>query len=324
MPSVLFFTSLAPELAHLLTQHAPADYQVAIHPHSLPIPEKTRLIQEADFLILFPGYIEDAVLRAGRRLKLIQLVSAGFDRFNLALCREMGIPVANNGGSNAIDVAEHTLALILGFYRRLVEMDRNVRMDPPEQGWRAIDSGATTYTIYGKTVGIIGLGNIGRRVARLLRAFEADLLYYDPYPVPEAVERELGVRRMELADLLAQADVVTLHVPLNDQTRGLIGAAELARMKPTALLVNTCRGPVVDEAALAAALERGQIRGAALDVLEQEPPAPGNPLLRLPNVLLTPHTAGVTYDTWSRRGEFIFQNLQRVWQGQPPLAQVGP
>ncbi|OUC05279.1 lactate dehydrogenase, partial [Litorilinea aerophila] len=181
-------------------------------------------MQEADFLILFPGYIEDAVLRAGRRLKLIQLVSAGFDRFNLALCREMGIPVANNGGSNAIDVAEHTLALILGFYRRLVEMDRNVRMDPPEQGWRAIDSGATTYTIYGKTVGIIGLGNIGRRVARLLRAFEADLLYYHPYPVPEAVERELGVRRMELAALLAQADVVSLHVRLDAQTRGVSGS----------------------------------------------------------------------------------------------------
>ncbi len=246
------------------------------------------------------------------------MVSAGFDQIDIDLCRRMGIPVANNGGANTLDVAEHTLTLLLAFYRRLREMDANVR-----QGrWAAIDSGATTYTIQGKTVGIAGLGNIGRHVARLLRAFGATLLYADAESAPLGVEQELGIVRVELDDLLQRADAVTLHVPLNASTRGLIGARELALMKPSAVLINTCRGPVVDEQALAAALRDGVIAGAALDVFAQEPPDPENPLFELDNVLLTPHSAGVTVDTWARRGRFVFENLQRVWNGEPPLAVV--
>lgn len=318
MPNVLFFTSLAPQTAALLTQFAPPDFNVAVHPMSLPDGDKIDLVRTADFLILFPGVISEPVLRAATKVKLIQLVSAGFDRIDIKLCRELGIPVANNGGANSIDVAEHTLALILAFYRRMVEMDYNVRHD----GWKAIDSGATTYTIHGKTAGIIGLGNIGQRTARLLAAFGARLLYYDPYPPPAAVEQELGIERRALDDLLRHSDIVTLHVPLNEATQGLINKRALGLMKPTALLVNTCRGAVIDERALTAALQSRQIRGAALDVLENEPPLPDNPLLKLDNVLFTPHTAGVTYDTWPRRGEFIFANLQRVWNGEKPLAAI--
>ncbi len=318
MPKVLFFTSLAPETAALLTQHAPADYQVAVHPIGMPDAEKSELVRDTDFLILFPGVISDELLRTATNLKLIQLVSAGFDRVNVQLCRELGIPVANNGGANALDVAEHTIAMILAFYRRMLEMDANVRT----ARWSAIDSGATTYTIRGKTVGIIGLGKIGQQVARLLNAFGAKICYYDPFPASAAVEAELGVQRCSLDELLLQADVVTLHVPLNSETQGLINERTLALMKPNALLVNTCRGPVVDEAALTAALQARQIAGAALDVLAKEPPAPDNPILQLDNVLFTPHTAGVTYDTWPRRGEFIFANLQQVWGGHPPLATV--
>jgi phosphoglycerate dehydrogenase-like enzyme len=318
MPNVLFLTNLAPQTAALLTQQAPPDFRVAVHPISLPDEEKIPLVRTADFLILFPGVISDNVLRAAQNLKLIQLVSAGFDRINVDLCRELGIPVANNGGANSIDVAEHTIALILGCYRRMVAMDANVR----NNRWSAIDSGATTYTIMGKTAGIIGLGKIGQRTARLLAAFGAKLLYYDPYPASPAVEQELGVQRVELDQLLRQSDIVTLHVPLNAATRGLISTRELGLMKPTALLINTCRGPVVDEAALTTALQNRQILGAGLDVLEKEPPAPDNPLFQLDNVIFTPHTAGVTYDTWPRRGEFIFENLQRVWRGEPPLATV--
>ena len=318
MPKVVFFTNLAPETAALLTQHAPPDYEVVTAATSLPDAEKAALVEDADFLILFPGVIGESVLRAARRLKLIQLVSAGFDQLDLALCRELGIPVANNGGANAIDVAEHTIALILAWYRRMGEMDANVR----NGRWNAIDSGIHTHTIRGKQVGIVGLGNIGRRVAALLNAFGADMVYADAVPAPQEVEQSLGVVRVPLDELLERSDIVTLHVPLNAQTRGLISHRELARMKPTALLVNTCRGPVVDEAALVDALRRGQIAGAALDVLAQEPPAADNPLFQMKNVLLTPHIAGVTRDTWGRRGVFIFQNLQRVCNGEPPLAVV--
>jgi phosphoglycerate dehydrogenase-like enzyme len=197
-------------------------------------------------------------------------------------------------------------------------MDHNVR----HERWHAIDSGASTYTVHGKTAGIIGLGKIGQRTARLLAAFGARLVYYDPYPPPASVEQELGIQRLALDDLLRQSDIVTLHVPLNKETQGIIGERELGLMKPTALLVNTCRGPVVDEQALTQALQGRRIFGAALDVLEKEPPLANNPLLQLDNVLFTPHTAGVTYDTWPRRGEFVFANLQRVWTGETPLAAV--
>ena len=318
MPAVRFFTFLSSETTPLLTQYAPPGFEVSVHASDLPDEEKISLVQDADFLILFPSQISERVLRSAPRLKLIQLVAAGYDSMDVGLCRELGIPVANNGGANSIDVAEHTIGLILGFYRRLIELDRNVRADR----WCDIDTGSSTYTINGKTVGIVGLGNIGKRVAHLLRVFGACLLYHDQYPPAGDIESELGVTRMALDDLLRESDIVTVHLPLTPETRGIIGRHELSLMKPTAVLVNTCRGPIVDEIALTEVLSERRILGAALDVLEQEPPFLDNPLLKLENVLLTPHVAGVTYDTWTRRGEFVFQNLQRVWEGEPPLAVV--
>lgn len=318
MPRVVFFTNLAPELAKQVVAPAPPDWDVSVQAHDLPEAEKSGLASEADFLILFPSALEETVLRAAPGLKLVQLVSAGFDRMPLGVLAELGIPLANNGGTNSIDVAEHTFALILSVYRRLTEMDRNVRND----GWKEIDSGMTTFTIHGKTVGIVGLGHIGREVAKRLVPFEADVVYFDPFPVGEEVERRLQVTRVSLDELLERSDIVSLHVPLNDQTRHLIGAAELARMKSSAILINTCRGPVVDEAALIEALAGGGILGAGLDVLQEEPTDPANPILRLENVIFSPHIAGVTYDTWQRRGRFIFENLQRVWAGQEPLSGI--
>jgi len=319
MPKVLFFTSLATDLANILIRSAPSHFDVRIYPPNLTEEQQKQLIQDTDFLILFTSHLSDEVLRSARQLKLIQLVGAGYDRINIALCREIGVPVANNGGTNAIDAAEHALMLMLAAYRRLPEMDRNVRRND----WEAIDSGATTYTICGKTVGIVGLGKIGQRVARLLKPFDAELLFFDPSPPPADVQQSLGVTQASLDELLRRSDIVTLHVPLLPSTRHLIGARELAAMKRTALLVNTGRGPVIDEVALTEALRRRQIGGAALDVFGKEPPDPANPILQLENTVFTPHTAGVTYDTWARRGEFIFQNIQRVWAGEKPLAVVG-
>ena len=318
MPKVVFFTNLAPNLVPLITQHAPTDYEVSVHSPNLAEAEKSKLVQDADFLILFPSYIEDRVLQTSQKLKMIQLVSAGFDKMNLALCHQKGVLLANNGGTNSLDVAEHTLALMLAFYRRFRALDQNVRQD----AWRGIDTGQTTYTLDGKSVGIIGLGNIGQKVARLLQAFGANCLFFDLYPPADTLIETLGVEQRDLDSLLKEVDILTLHVPLTDQTKHLIGARELALMKKQAVIVNTCRGPVIDEAALTAALQNEKIAGAALDVLEKEPPDPDNLLLALDNVLLTPHTAGITYDTWSRRGQFVFENIQRVWAGEKPKAQV--
>ena len=318
MPKVIFFTNLAGELARQVIAPAPGEWDVSVQPFELPAEEKASIASDADFLILFPGDLEETVLRAARSLKLVQLVSAGFDRMPLDVLAELDIPLANNGGTNSIDVAEHTLALILGVYRRLTEMDRNVR----NAGWSDIDSGMTTFTVHGKTVGIVGLGHIGKEVARRLVPFQANVIYFDPFPVPAAVERELQVDRVSLGELLERSDIVTLHVPLNDRTRHLIGPKELAQMKSSAILVNTCRGPVVDEDALIEALTVGTIRAAGLDVLKDEPTGPDNPILQLDNVILSPHIAGVTYDTWRRRGLFIFENLRRVWEGGKPLAEI--
>jgi phosphoglycerate dehydrogenase-like enzyme len=155
---------------------------------------------------------------------------------------------------------------------------------------------------------------------RLLRGFGAYLIYNDVEEAQPELERELRISRLGLVELLQSSDIVTLHVPLTEQTRHLIGRRELSHMKTTALLINTCRGQVIDEQALTSILKENRIMGAGLDVLEEEPPDINHPLLSLENVLITPHVAGVTLDTWRRRSEIIYQNMQRVWEGNDPLS----
>ena len=318
MPKVAYFTLQPENEADELIRCAPDGYEVTVYPADISDEKKASVVSDVDFLMLFPGKISEKVLRAAHGVKLIQLVSAGFDDIDTDLCAELDIPVANNGGTNAIDVAEHTVALILGAYRRLTELTRKTSANE----WSGHQTGSNTYTIHGKTVGIIGFGHIGRQVARILRGFGAYLVYTDVNPGSHELEREVRVSRVSMTELLQSSDIVTLHVPLSEDTRHLIGRRELVFMKPTALLVNTCRGSVIDETALIRVLSERRILGAALDVLETEPPAEDNPLLTMENVLLTPHVAGVTRDTWRRRGEFIFRNMQRVWEGYPPVAAV--
>ena len=318
MPKVVFFTQLEPELHLLLTQHAPDGYNVEVGATDTLVSEKSVLLNDADALILFPRRIEDEVIRSAKQLKHIQLVSAGFEHMNLDLCRELGLTVSNNGGANSIDVAEQTIALILGVYRRLIDLDADVRGDR----WYQMETGKCTYTIWNKTIGLIGLGNIGRRVARLLKPFDCELIYSDASPAPSEVEKELDISRCELPELLERADIVSLHVPLNDATRHMIGAGQLARMKSSAIIINTCRGGVIDEVALTKVLSSRKIAFAGLDVLEQEPPDPRNPLLKLDNLLLTPHAAGITRDTWGRRGRFVFENIARSLAGKTPKALI--
>ena len=316
MPRIVYFTSQNPAVSRILLEYAPADFEIVVHPIDTDDEKKISLVGDADFLLLFPGRLSGAVLKAAKNVKLIQLVSAGFDELDLELCRKLGIQVANNGGTNAQDVAEHTVALILGVYRRLVDLDTFARTNR----WDELEIGLSTHTISGKTVGSIGLGHIGRQVARLLRGFGAYLIYNDVEEAQPELERELRISRLGLVELLQTSDIVTLHVPLTEQTRHLIGRRELSHMKTTALLINTCRGQVIDEQALTSILKENRIMGAGLDVLEEEPPDINHPLLSLENVLITPHVAGVTLDTWRRRSEIIYQNMQRVWEGNDPLS----
>ena len=317
-PRILLVTSLADAIVDELASHVPPRYQFTSCRLDAAIDEQTRLARAADFLVLFPAVLPTEVLEGAPNLRLVQLLTAGFDRIDIERCRQLGIALANNGGANAVDVAEHTIALMLAVYRRLVELDRDVRAGRAGR----IDTGLTTYTLAGKIVGFVGMGNIGQRTAERLAGFGCTAIYSDTVSLPTDREQALKLTQVDLDELLPQADIVSLHVPLNDGTRGMIGAKELEAMRPHAVLINTCRGGVVDEVALIAALQSGALRGVGLDVFAQEPPETQNPLLAMDNVVLTPHVAGVTRDTWVRRAQFAFENIERVWQGQEPLARV--
>jgi phosphoglycerate dehydrogenase-like enzyme len=279
-------------------------------------PEFYAAAADAEYFLGLARNMGTEFFRSAPKLKLVQLLSAGYDRVDVEAARKAGVAVSNNGGANAIAVAEHTLLLMLAVLKQLVRF----HLDVVAGKWRPpASSEAPVYELSGRTVGVIGLGNIGKKVARRAAAFDARVQYYDIVRLSEAEEDALGVRFVLLSELLRTSDVVTLHVPLNDATRNLIGVRELALMKPSAILVNTCRGPVVDEAALYQALKDRRIGGAGLDVLVDEPPAKDHALFGLPTVTLTPHSAGPTWENWTSRFRNGFDNIERVAAGRAPL-----
>jgi len=260
--------------------------------------------------------MDDAFYRSAPKLKLLQLVSAGYDRCDVEAARRAGVPICNNGGANAVAVAEHALLLMLAVSRQLAWQHSNVAAGR----WRGNNIATVKlFELHGRTLGIIGLGTIGKKVARLAAAFGMQVIYYDTVRLTEDQADALDVRFRLKEEVLRSADLVSLHVPLTPATKHLIGAPELALMKPTAYLINTCRGPVVDEVALYAALAEGRIAGAGLDVFDQEPPPSDNRLFALDNVILTPHLAGPTWDNQYTRFRNAFDNVQRVARGEPPL-----
>jgi phosphoglycerate dehydrogenase-like enzyme len=250
------------------------------------------------------------------KLKLVQLISAGYDRLDVAAAKQAGVPVANNGGANSTAVAEHTWLLILGVLKRLAWQHNNVVAGK----WRIGDLAENRlYEVEGKILGIVGLGTIGKKVARRAHGFDMPVIYYDTVRLSEDQENALNVRFVLLDELLRTADVVSLHVPLNASTRNLMSTRQFGLMKPSAVLINTCRGPVVDEAALNQALVSGQIAGAGLDVMVEEPGKPGHPLYAAPNTTITPHMAGPTWENWPKAFRNAFDNIQRVARGDRPM-----
>ena len=278
-------------------------------------PAYREALGEARYLVGFvDGLVEEGLYRAAPKLRLIQLLSAGYDRADIVAARRAGVPIANNGGANAVAVAEHAVLLMLAVCRRLPLQHDNVRGGR----WRGNET-PRVHELRGRTLGIVGLGTIGKKTARLARAFGMTVQYYDIARLSEDAEDALGVRFRLLGELLRTSDIVSLHVPLNPSTRHLVGARELALLKPTAVLVNTSRGPVVDEVALTEALSAGRIAGAGLDVFDQEPPDADNPLFSLDNVVLTAHLAGPTAESAPARLRNAFDNVERVERGEPPL-----
>ena len=316
MPRIVFAPQFLPKtVVDLAKSMAPAGFELVITDPGTPT--FTEAIREAEYFLGFVrGGMDDAFFKGAPRMKMLQLISAGYDRVDIEAARKAGVPVSNNGGANSVAVAEHAVMLMLAVLKKLVYHHNNVVAGK----WRPGDfASIRTYEVEGKRLGIVGLGNIGKKVARRVQGFDMDVRYFDILRLTEDQEDTLGVRFTLFTELLRTSDVVTLHVPLNDVTRKMISTRELAMMKKTAVLINTCRGPVVDEDALHQALKAGTIAAAGLDVMVEEPPAQNHPLFSLPNVTLTPHSAGPTWDNWTKAYRNGFDNIQRVEAGRSPL-----
>jgi len=278
-------------------------------------PEFYKEATDAEYYLGLARQMGGEFFRSAPKLKLVQLLSAGYDRVDVEAARKAKVPVANNGGANAIAVSEHAILLMLAVLKRLVSFHNDVVAGK----WRPSIADPPVYEMSGRTLGIVGLGNIGKKVARRAAAFDMRVQYYDDIArLSEDQEDALGVRFVLFTELLRTSDIVSLHVPLDDTTRNLIGARELAMMKKSAVIINTCRGPVIDESALYKALKDRQIAAAGLDVMVEEPPSPNHPLFTLPNVTLTPHSAGPTWENWTARFRNGFDNIERVAAGRAP------
>jgi phosphoglycerate dehydrogenase-like enzyme len=314
MPKILFAPRQSDPIMEIARSLTPPGFELVVADSGTPAFYEAA--RDAEYYLGLARQMGGEFFRAAPKLRLVQLLSAGYDRVDLEAARKAKVPVSNNGGANAIAVAEHTILLILAVLKRLVKFHNDVVAGK----WRlggSLDS--PVFELSGKTLGIVGLGNIGKKVARRAAAFDARVRYYDVVRLSEDREDALGARFVLLDELLRTSDVVSLHVPLDDTTRKMFGARELGLMKPTAILVNTCRGPIVDEDALYQALKDGRIAGAGLDVMVEEPPAPSHPLFTLPTVTLTPHSAGPTWENWTARFRNGFDNIQRVANGGVPL-----
>jgi phosphoglycerate dehydrogenase-like enzyme len=274
----------------------------------------------AEFLVAPPGSgdVDARFFKRAPRLKLVQVPGHGFDHVNVADAAAAGVPVATvaSSGAEAHTVAEMAIVLAGVASRRVLQGHRAVL----DGRWGALEMlQGGVFELAGKTIGLVGLGRIGREVAKRARAFDMRVVYHDVFRLTPDQERDAGVEFRELDALLGESDVVSLHAPLTPETRGLINAQTLKRMKPNAVLVNTSRGPLVDSSALATALRNGTIRAAAIDVFDPEPPPPGLPLYELDNVVLSPHMAGVTGESILRIIAAALENCRRVARGEPPL-----
>jgi glyoxylate reductase len=286
-----------------------------------PREELLRAVAEIDGLLcLLTDAIDGELLAAATRLRVVSTMAVGYDNIDVAAATERGVLVCNTPDVLTETTADFAFALLLAAARRLPEGERAVR----EGRWTTWHpSFLLGRDVHGATLGIVGLGQIGRAVAARARGFRMRVLYHSRTRRPET-EQELGLEPVSFDSLLAQADFVSAHVPLTPETRHMFNDAAFARMKPTAVFINTSRGAVVDEAALHRALETKRIAGGAIDVAEQEPLPKHDMLLRLPNLLVTPHIASASVATRERMAEMAVENLLTALEGKAPPHCVNP
>jgi glyoxylate reductase len=295
------------------------EYCEIVYRDEVPPPTRDELLKSVEdvdaIYCTLNEIIDREVMDRARKLKVVGTMSVGVDHIDVEYATKKGIYVVYTPGVLTETVADHTWALLLAVARRVVEADSYVRRGEWKIAWAP--TMMLGYDIYGKVLGIIGLGRIGQAVARRAKGFNMRILYYDVVR-REELEKELGVEYTPLERLLMESDYVSIHVPLTPETRGLIGERELRLMKKTAILVNTSRGPIVDQKALFRALKEKWIAGAGLDVFEKEPIDSNDPLLKLENVVLTPHIGSASHDTRNKMAELTAIGIIKVLKGEMP------
>lgn len=270
-----------------------------------------KAVETAQAVLVRVARLSAEIIRGAKHLKIIAKHGVGYDNIDVSAATACGVVLTNTPTANSLSVAEQALALLLAVSRKIGESSRDIALKSirPQKAYQGIE-------LSGKVLGIIGLGSSGLRLARMAAGgLEMRVIGFDPYkePWPDGVERY-----RELEVLLAEADFLSIHVPLTQETRNLIGPAALARMKPTSVLVNTARGGIVDEAAVGEAIRGGRLGGVGLDVVVDEPLKPNHPLAGLPNVVLTPHVAGVTEEAMMRMAQDAAGDILRVLRGERP------
>jgi glyoxylate reductase len=268
-----------------------------------------------DFSFHFP--VTREIIESAKKCKLIHQPSVGYDHIDIEAAREHNIPVTNNAGMNSIAVAEHGIMMMLSLLKKTTWMNEETH----NCNWMFIDavSKGLIWELGGRTVGLVGLGRTGIELVKRLRAFTSSILYFKRNRLPITEEAELGVSYRTFQDLLKESDIISLHIPLTNETRNLIGTTELSMMKPDAILLNLSRGGIVDYHALADALKSGHLSGAGIDVYDPEPIQHDCPLIGLRNVILTPHIAGATHETKGRGRAITNMNMKRILKGKTPI-----
>ena len=312
MPRVFVTRTVAPEAIELLLKYAEVDAWEPIE--SISREEFIRRIADVDGILQWGGdSIDGTVMDAAPKLKVIANASAGYNNIDVKAATQRGIKVSNTPGVVTGSTADLAFTLMLAISRRLVEMTDIVKNGE----WREFGPMEILgHDVHGKTLGIIGMGRIGAAVARRARGFDMEVLYYNRHRRPD--EAECGAKYVEdIPTLLSRSDIVSIHVPMSKETGHLIGARELSCMKPTAILINTARGAVVDQKALYEALKQRQILAAALDVTDPEPMSPDDPMLKLDNVIVLPHIGTQTLATSTNMSIMGAQNLLAGLKGEP-------
>jgi gluconate 2-dehydrogenase len=318
---VLTRGNLEPKMLDQFNPFVPKGWQVIFLDKTVDESKIISELEDTEYLVTLGGRpVPVRFIEKCRKLKLLQHGGQDVGHFPLQWAFEKGIPVANAGGANAIAVSEFTILLILSCLRHLERSSKSIR----EGKWRSYQDRDDSTLLYDKTVGIIGFGNVGRRVAKLCFSFGANIIYFEKLVVPHAIRADMKAKPVSLTELLNTSDIVSLHVPSDPGSPALIGWDQLCLMKPTAYLINTSRGSNVDEAALTRALNEKIIAGAALDVWNPEPPNPNNPLLNMLNVITTPHMAGSVWENIIPAFEAVWHNILLISEGKEPLNRVRP